>query len=726
MGGFWEVVGGGDKGGILVRESLDVASQQYPDRLSTGAVVEEQRTEGDRMHYRLRGGSGPAQGWVSTKIPGKDLLVKLGRLWEVVGGGDKGGIVVRTGLDTASPFLGERLTTGALVQELSLQGLRLNYRRLTGGGPAEGWVSVKLDTGKELLVSLGGEDAGPPPQLPSQAPLPPEREGAPLEVRMVNEEKSFSYEGLDSWVPRAAAVQQAWREKKAFLPTPDLPLARLEGLKLLTPWKKFKPKELREVSKLNLPGCFFDLPFPNTSAQMRSDEYGAEWLTKAFHAAGTLPKENRVAKLLEVKELPVSGFDAAGGAAMKMFLTVEYETPDPELHTELFVKYPYQYEEHPSSRQETSGYSDIDGAECDVSRRLIHSFPFRTPKYYFSDTCRDTTNWILITEKILYGKRGRVENGKIVDQAEFKPYEILPTCGKYQDWLLPNPSEFYMCLFRACGRLAAWDKCGRFDHFLGPHPTYDQATYLRNSSRQAQPVQMKETLKATVSKMMDKGIEFVTRTVKNIASKEMQNIDKLRKMKEELVEMAPYFTDLSGFFQASDSNFIGACHANLQADNAYFWRDEYGDLDCGCLDWGAFGRMPYPGNFLGCLSGASPVDMMEHEEGILQVWVDEHARCGGPKLSLEEVLLRYRLCYITFIYDSCQWIERDILKNVTAEELMAMSGELDPAFQDKFRVRCRTMTVINGFDYYCRRGHYKAIFDKWSKGYGQYYLSEYK
>ena len=75
---------------------------------------------------------------------------------------------------------------------------------------------------------------------------------------------------------------------------------------------------------------------------------------------------------LRAEDLAVKGFDAAGGAAMKMFLTVawlgafseywgnaqdaahtfvhslrneivwqvEYEKPDPDLHTELFCKYP--------------------------------------------------------------------------------------------------------------------------------------------------------------------------------------------------------------------------------------------------------------------------------------------------------------------------------------------------------------------------------------------------
>ena len=42
--------------------------------------------------------------------------------------------------------------------------------------------------------------------------------------------------------------------------------------------------------------------------------------------------------------------------------------------------------------------------------------------------------------------------------------------------------------------------------------------------------------------------------------------------------MAPHFEDIRHFL-ASSSDFLGAMHMNLQADNAYLWHDEEGDLD---------------------------------------------------------------------------------------------------------------------------------------------------
>mmetsp|Transcript_22022 Transcript_22022/g.42257 ORF Transcript_22022/g.42257 Transcript_22022/m.42257 type:complete len:405 (+) Transcript_22022:70-1284(+) len=74
-----------------------------------------------------------------------------GPLWEVVGGGDKGGIIVRAGKETSSAQEKERLSTGAQVRQLALEGERLQYEKVTGTGPATGWVSIKLKD-KELLV----------------------------------------------------------------------------------------------------------------------------------------------------------------------------------------------------------------------------------------------------------------------------------------------------------------------------------------------------------------------------------------------------------------------------------------------------------------------------------------------------------------------------------------------------------------------------------------------
>lgn len=87
----------------------------------------------------------------------------MAEVWEVVGGTDVGGIIVRKGVEVKSEAYAERLSTGALIEGLSLNDGRLQYKKLTGSGPETGWVTIKLKT-KDLVVRTTKE---PPAQ---QAP----------------------------------------------------------------------------------------------------------------------------------------------------------------------------------------------------------------------------------------------------------------------------------------------------------------------------------------------------------------------------------------------------------------------------------------------------------------------------------------------------------------------------------------------------------------------------
>lgn len=723
---LWEVVGG-TKGGILVRTGKDVKSDECPERLSTGALIEELEREGERVCYRRLSGTGPSEGWVSLRVKDKDLLTKASGIWEVVGGGSKGGVLVRSGFETESSALADRLSTGSLVREVELRDVRLHFRRLTGTGPEIGWVSTNLNDGKVLMskVDPSAYKSGTPATL-KKSPY----DGVELKVEMYNDEKQLSYESFPAWVPAAAARAKLLRENKPYLPNELERPERIDKAKPLAPFQRLNPKQLEEMSKKNMPGCFFGLCFPKTAEEMKSSEFGAEWLTKAFHAAGTLPADNRVVNLVRAEPLPTSGFDAAGGAAMKMFLTVEYEKPDPELHTELFCKYPYSMEEFPVARRELSGYGDADGPEIAVQMSLTHLFPFRTAKFYFGEVCRETTNFILISETIPFSKRGRVENGKVVEHIDYEPYRILPVPGKYQDFLLSDPAEYYCSLFRTMGQMAAWDKQGRYDDYFGPAHVYTEAEYVKATADQRKTLtgQQMEGQRQAMGKVVDTAIDYMRNVIPNMVSQEMLAGNHMERVKNELLDIFPHFTAMSGRYQLNNPDYMAAMHVNLQADNAFFWRDEYGKLDCGVIDWGGFARAPFCMLFLGCLSGADPEIMIGHEESIIRCFRDEYHRCGGPKLPLEDLLLRYHLGFITYAYEACTWIERDVYKQgIPKEEMRTWTGILDERFQSAFRVRCRSSTVINAFTVYHLRGDYfKKTFEAWAKGKGAAYISEFK
>ncbi|CAJ1448886.1 unnamed protein product [Effrenium voratum] len=71
---LWVACGGAGKGGLLVREGRELTSSALGERLATGALVKELELSDGRLHYALLSGQGPAQGWVSTQVAGKDLM----------------------------------------------------------------------------------------------------------------------------------------------------------------------------------------------------------------------------------------------------------------------------------------------------------------------------------------------------------------------------------------------------------------------------------------------------------------------------------------------------------------------------------------------------------------------------------------------------------------------------------------------------------------------------
>lgn len=74
--------------------------------------------------------------------------------WKVVGGGETGGLLCRTGQALSSSELSKRLATGSTVKELQLVGKRLNFELVEGSGPPTGWISTEVK-GKQMVVKAG-------------------------------------------------------------------------------------------------------------------------------------------------------------------------------------------------------------------------------------------------------------------------------------------------------------------------------------------------------------------------------------------------------------------------------------------------------------------------------------------------------------------------------------------------------------------------------------------
>lgn len=78
-------------------------------------------------------------------------------MWIVVGDQGVSGIVVSLGKSRTSATLPERLSTGALIEQLEVYEKRIRFKRLSGTGPKRGWVSLEAC---RLLPPVKTEEEG--------------------------------------------------------------------------------------------------------------------------------------------------------------------------------------------------------------------------------------------------------------------------------------------------------------------------------------------------------------------------------------------------------------------------------------------------------------------------------------------------------------------------------------------------------------------------------------
>ncbi|CAK9046760.1 Calcium-dependent protein kinase 2 [Durusdinium trenchii] len=153
-------------------------------------------------------------------------------VWEVIGGKDKGGIMVREGRGLRSKEAAERLAFASFVEEVELVGERLHYKLMTGSGPETGWVSINIGD-KDLLKCI----IKPPPKPPLFCAW---YSGG---FTTADGEKLLS--------PLMDAVHAAGVEKRAILHFPDAYEMSGEGWEGRAPWSKYVDKLVEEINKVS-------------------------------------------------------------------------------------------------------------------------------------------------------------------------------------------------------------------------------------------------------------------------------------------------------------------------------------------------------------------------------------------------------------------------------------------------------------------------------------------
>lgn len=333
---------------------------------------------------------------------------------------------------------------------------------------------------------------------------------------------------------------------------------------------------------------------------------GAEFLTEAFRAFGTLGPDDRVTRI--VRCAPFAG----GNSGHKLRLGVEYAGAAPGLRPDLFVKFSRDFEDVFRDRRRHELESEVRLAT--LSR--VPAFPVAAPRACFADFEPESGTGLLITEEIAFGQGG-----------------IEPLRPKGMDHLLPNALEHYQATVTALARLAAAQMSGRLDPEVDRLFPFDRAAAEAEHPIAYGEAELREKLA---------GYAAFAKACPRLLPAEFATDEFLARLEREALAALRNQAAIRRFLYA-DPDFVALCHWNTHLDNAWFWRDAGGELQCGLLDWGLVRRMNVATALWGGLSGASRQIWDDHLDALLARFAGVLGAAGGPALEVAELRLHLDL-----------------------------------------------------------------------------------
>lgn len=401
-------------------------------------------------------------------------------------------------------------------------------------------------------------------------------------------------------------------------------------------------------------GDHFGLSMPADPAALRSD--GTTFLTEAFRVAGVLDAAGSVTRISQFDEVP------GGSTGRKVRMRIEYDKPDAG-HSDLFVKFSRDFDDPVRDRGKTQMESEVLFA----SLAQEPGFPITVPAAQFADYHRGTGTGLLVSERISFGANG-IERQ-------------YPKCLDYE---MPEPLEHYRALLTALGRLAGSHRSGRIrvgDRF----PVDMQAAQVGERA----PISPEK-----LGRRLDRLADFVTANPRLLPASigSPQFLSRLRIDASRFLEHEPAIWD----YLAGHPDYIALCHWNANIDNAWFWRDAGSMLHCGLLDWGCAGQMNVAMALWGAMSGAE-TDMWDHRlDDLLDVFVSEVSRCGGPNLSVSE-LRRQVMLYIGIM--TVAWLlDVPALIRSRLGDTATTKTRKDPGIKDDESVRAPLQMLTNALN----------------------------
>lgn len=394
---------------------------------------------------------------------------------------------------------------------------------------------------------------------------------------------------------------------------------------------------------------------PAHGAALRS---GCEaFLTAAFRAFGSLSPSNRVARITQFEPCP------GGSTGQKWFLSVAFERPEPDLHTELFVKFSRDFDD---PVRDDRGKFEMEAEVRFATISRLPSFPIRVPTAYFADYHHASHTGLLITERIAFGTGG-----------------IEPHRPKCLDQEIENPLGHYREIVKALARIAAAHRSGRLSSDICARFPFDPDAAAASNPIGHDLRQLHE--------LVVQYSDFAARCPQLLPA-HIACDDFIAKLDREVGRFLEHEAAIKRFMQ-SNPDLVALCHWNANIDNAWFWRDASGALQCGLMDWGHVGQMNVAFALWGCLSGSGLEIWNDHLDELLILFIDELAEYGGPRLELAELKLHLHLYVAMMVLFYFLESPQRILFRLP--EAVSATGPRDPMFRrsDTARNQLHILTV---------------------------------
>ncbi len=389
-----------------------------------------------------------------------------------------------------------------------------------------------------------------------------------------------------------------------------------------------------------VPGDATGLDIPAHAEALRNA--GVAFLTEAFHRFGALSRDNRVTRIGQFASF------GGGNSGHKVLLSVEYEHAEPRLHSSLFVKFSRDFRDVFRDRRRYELEAEVRFAA--LSR--LPGFPIRVPTAYFADFNHASGTGMLITQRIAFGSEG-----------------IEPLWPKCCDHELPEPLAHYRAILATLARLAAAHKSG----VLSPH--VEQCLPFDPGAAAAEDaIPWDETqLRALVARYAAFAAGYPQLLPAAIRSTQF-----IARLERDAVRYLRQQARIKQFLHA-DRDYVALCHYNANIDNAWFWREPCGQLQCGLLDWGRVRQMNVAYALWGSLCGTTLEIWNDHLDELLQLFIDEYRRHGGPRLELER--LKLHLDFYAASVGLSMLLDAPALILARLPDAATATGPRDPVFR---------------------------------------------